>query len=219
MKYDDFVLVVLEVLQGFEQLIFCSRLKHVTEQDDQRALVYLFSYLMQNRRNTRGSQGYGLVCDGRKLRKNLIEVGRGRLDGGQVSDFVIKKTYPDGIALPIEQVREGRSRIGAEADFRVRLGRVIHRRGYVDGQQAPQVCLFLVTFRKQLVRPGVHLPIDVPGTFAFIVKPVFRKFDRKTVVGRLMESRQKTLHHLPGQDFETDVLFDVAELNTHALGN
>ena len=46
---------------------------------------------------------------------------------------------------------------------------------------------------------GQNLPVNIAGTFTWIVYPVFSKFDRETMKGLLCKTQNKAFHYLFGQ--------------------
>lgn len=77
--------------------------------------------------------------------------------------------------------------------------RIVHARRAVQSNYTAQVGFFFVLLGVEPVGAGKYFPIDVAGTLAFVVKAMFGKLNRETMVGRLMQPGNKTLNQLFGQ--------------------
>src|SRR5574344_352792 len=133
---------------------------------------------------------------------------RAGADVGLEVYLVGKEGEAEGIALPHQELHQQRSGIGCKSDF-VGVGKigmalhgVVHRRRLVYEQLAAKIGFFLKTLHKQLVGTAIELPIDVLGRFAYIVKAMLGKFDRKPVKRTFMQPRNITLNYLVCKEVE-----------------
>ena len=131
-----------------------------------------------------------------------MAVGGGRAHGRLQLYLLAEGDEAHRIALALEQRGERGGRQYAEFQLVVARRGVVHAGAHVEQQVGAQVGFFLVALHEELVGAGKYLPVDVAGALAGVVEAVLRKLDRKAVVGRLVQARDKAIDQLAGQQLE-----------------
>ena len=72
----------------------------------------------------------------------------------------------------------------------------------VNHQLATEVGLLFKPFDKELVGTAVELPVDVADGLAEGVLPVFGKLHREAMKGTAVQTDEKALHDLAGEELE-----------------
>ena len=160
-----------------------------------------------------------------KFIKKIPVMNRVRFGLGMQLHRIGEHTDAGCIPLFPEQVQERGSNINRKGDLvgMVDVGvgqhRVVHRRGVVDKHLTSQVGLLLIAFGIEPVGTAEQLPVDRPDRFAGIVQTVLGKLNTEAVKRAFMQPRDKSLHHLPGEEFKRGELLQATgiEVGWHRL--
>lgn len=112
----------------------------------------------------------------------------------------------------MKQIGNGRGGIDAELEFCERFRWVIHGGRAIDCDETSQVGLFFILLGIEPIGTCEDLPVYMTCALSLIVKPVLGKFHRKAVVRRFVQSGNKPLHQLPGEQLKTPGLLNDVKI-------
>lgn len=123
-------------------------------------------------------------------------------------DLVADKGEAEGVALAHKEFDEDGSGIDGEGELvglletAMAFEREQHGTAVVDDDMATEVGLFGKAFDKEFVGTAIELPVDVFGRLAGVVEPMFGKLDREAVKRALVETGNKALDNLTGEEIQ-----------------